>query len=204
MNEEVKACAECGSPNTSASQFCSPPCFEKAVARQSRTPASCSPDVVGRWSVSFHGSPPSAFVKSGKEGLPDSRRDLSYFEYATIGQRNAHGKHLRALVNEHNKAADALESMMREKDAPITDEQIKHMVQRFLSWRLPEHFSPDAGISFTPEFNVEYNAARGLPPQRHTPVGTNLFDANQAEEMVRYMVEGLPRAALDMTVDKGE
>lgn len=74
----------------------------------------------------------------------------------------------------------------------MTDEQIKHMVQRFLMWKLPEHFRPDAGISFEPEFNVEWNAKHGKPPQRHEPVGTNLFDADQAEAMVRHMVEGLP------------
>jgi hypothetical protein len=28
----------------------------------------------------------------------------------------------------------------------MTDEQIKHMVNRFLGWRLPENFQPDAGI----------------------------------------------------------
>jgi hypothetical protein len=83
----------------------------------------------------------------------------------------------------------------------MTDQQIKHMVNRFLGWRLPEHFSPDAGISFKPEYNVEYNASRGKPPSRYEPIGTNLFDASQAEAMVRYMVEGMPpdetKAALD-------
>lgn len=74
----------------------------------------------------------------------------------------------------------------------MNDEQIKHMVNRFLGWRLPEHFCPDAGISFKPEYNVEFNAARGKPPVRHEPIGTNLFDASQAEAMVRYMVEGMP------------
>jgi hypothetical protein len=74
----------------------------------------------------------------------------------------------------------------------MTNEQIKHMVNRFLGWRLPEDFSPDAGISFKPEYNVEYNAARGKQPHRHEPVGTNLLDAAQAEAMVRYMIEGLP------------
>lgn len=75
----------------------------------------------------------------------------------------------------------------------MTDEQIKYMVYRFLGWRVPEHFRPDAGISFNPEYNVEYNAARGKPPALHQPSGTNLFDAAQAEAMVRYMVEGMPR-----------
>ena len=73
----------------------------------------------------------------------------------------------------------------RERDALV-----KHMVNRFLGWRLPEHFRPDAGISFNPEYNIEYSAARGLTPPRHQPSGTNLFDATQAEAMVRYMLEG--------------
>lgn len=76
----------------------------------------------------------------------------------------------------------------------MTDEQIKYMVNRFLGWRLPEHFRPDAGISFKPEYNVEFNAARGKPPERHQPTGTNLFCAEQAEAMVRYMIEGMPPA----------
>jgi hypothetical protein len=67
-------------------------------------------------------------------------------------------------------------------------EQIKHMVQRFLSWRLPENFHPDAGISFKATFNDH------LPePMKHNPTGTNLFDADQAEAMVRHMVDGLPQ-----------
>jgi len=74
----------------------------------------------------------------------------------------------------------------------LTDAQIKHMVDRFLGWRLPENFSPDAGISFKAEYNIEYNAARGLPPARHQPIGTNLLDAAQAEAMVRHLIEGMP------------
>ena len=69
----------------------------------------------------------------------------------------------------------------------MTDEQIKHMVNRFLGWKLPENFAPDAGISFVRDYNV------GTPwPMKHEPVGTNLFDAQQAEAMVRYMIEGMP------------
>jgi hypothetical protein len=66
------------------------------------------------------------------------------------------------------------------------------MANRFLGWKLPENFNPDAGIKFEPEFNVEYNAKRGLPPARHEPTGTNLFDYTQAEAMIRHLVEGLP------------
>lgn len=77
----------------------------------------------------------------------------------------------------------------------MTEDQIKHMVDRFLAWKLPEDFSPDAGISFEPEYNVEWNAQEGRPPSRHEPTGTNLFDATQAREMVLYMLDGAPSDA---------
>ena len=60
----------------------------------------------------------------------------------------------------------------------MTEDQIKHMVDRFLGWKLPRDFKPDGGISF------DLISARG-------PSGTNLFDATQAEAMVRYMAERL-------------
>lgn len=74
----------------------------------------------------------------------------------------------------------------------MTEEQIKHMANRFLAWKLPADFHPDDGISFEPEFNVEWNAKQGKPPQRREPVGTNLFNATQAEAMVRHLVDGMP------------
>lgn len=70
----------------------------------------------------------------------------------------------------------------------MTEEQIKYMVDRFLGWHLPKDFSPDAGISFRPTFNEHMP----FGPQYHNPSGTNLFDARQAEEMVRYMIENMP------------
>ena len=67
--------------------------------------------------------------------------------------------------------------------------QIKHMVERFLQWKLPENFNPDGGISFKKMFNEHTDH-----PMKHEPVGTNLFDYTQAEQMVRYIVDGLPSA----------
>ena len=68
-------------------------------------------------------------------------------------------------------------------------EAVEYMVQRFLSWKLPENFNPDAGISFNPTFNDH------LPvPMKHNPTGTNLFDCTQAKAMVEHMLEGLPTA----------
>lgn len=63
----------------------------------------------------------------------------------------------------------------------MTEDQIKHMVDRFLAWTLPESFSPDAGISFKPL------SSASIPPS-----GTNLFDATQTDAMVRYMIKGMP------------
>lgn len=63
----------------------------------------------------------------------------------------------------------------------MTNEQIRHMVDRFLGWELPKDFNPDNGISYAPYHRIH-------------PSGTNLFTAAQAEAMVRYMVEDLPVA----------
>ena len=75
------------------------------------------------------------------------------------------------------------------KPAPMSDEQIKYMVDRFLGWRLPENFNPDGGISFKPTFNEGFS----FGPMKNEPTGTNLFDVTQAEAMIRYLVDGLPR-----------
>jgi len=70
----------------------------------------------------------------------------------------------------------------------MNDAQIKYMVQRFLQWRLPENFNPDGGISFKRMGNEHH-------PEwtyKNEPVGTNLLDATQTEEMIRYLVENIP------------
>ena len=68
----------------------------------------------------------------------------------------------------------------------MTDEQIKHMVDRFLGWKLPENFNPDGGVTF------EKLGNKGTPHEyRHQPSGTNLLDATQATAMVRHMLEGM-------------
>lgn len=69
----------------------------------------------------------------------------------------------------------------------MTDEQIKYMTERFLAWRLPDNFNPDAGISFAPDYNVGTDY-----PGKHQPTGTNLFDYTQAKAMIQHMLEGLP------------
>jgi len=70
----------------------------------------------------------------------------------------------------------------------MTDEQIKHMVRRFLAWKLPENLCPDNGISFKPPFDTEPMRSR------HWPMGTNFLNATQAENMVHHMLDNLPKA----------
>lgn len=70
------------------------------------------------------------------------------------------------------------------EDAESLDGLVKHMVNRFLGWKLPEDFVPDAGISF----ERVYNQHRPWP-SKHEPTGTNLFTAIQAEAMIRHMLE---------------
>ncbi|MFK4259044.1 hypothetical protein [Agrobacterium tumefaciens] len=68
----------------------------------------------------------------------------------------------------------------------MTEEQIKHMADRFLQWKLPEDFSPDGGISFRRDLN------ENTPfPMKHEPTGTNLLDAHQAKAMVEFITQGL-------------
>jgi ribA/ribD-fused uncharacterized protein len=72
----------------------------------------------------------------------------------------------------------------------MTEAQIKHMVDRFLAWKLPKTFSPDGGISFE-----RIAGADGPHPFTNEPSGTNLLCATEATEMVRHMLEGLPGAS---------
>lgn len=62
------------------------------------------------------------------------------------------------------------------------DAEIKQMVNRFLAWRLPQPWNPDNGISYQrPNYAHQ-------PTDSDWPIGTNLFDAAQAESMIRHML----------------
>lgn len=108
-------------------------------------------------------------------------------EHETVGAGAS--KKTLALELTPEQKAHLLKLGTRDGEVKMTDEQIKYMVTRFLGWRLPENFNPDAGISFKAEFN-EHTAH----PMRHEPTGTNLLDATQAEAMVRFMLDGMPSA----------
>lgn len=65
--------------------------------------------------------------------------------------------------------------------AIVTLRDLDAMMNRFLSWKLPPDFAPDAGISFKQE---DYDGAPW--PASAWPTGTNLFTAAQAKAMFIY------------------
>ncbi len=76
----------------------------------------------------------------------------------------------------------------------MNDAIIKAAVNRFLIWKLPENFNPDAGISFSP-------STCGMSYTNYWPIGTNLFTADQAEAMFRYCLEETEAAPTTPTPD---
>jgi hypothetical protein len=68
---------------------------------------------------------------------------------------------------------------------------IDHMVDRFLSWKLPKDFQPDQGISFKQATLKDYET------DRFWPIGTNLFTADQARTMISYMLEDIDTLAIE-------
>jgi hypothetical protein len=70
-----------------------------------------------------------------------------------------------------------------ESESPTSHEKlINHMVNKFLGWKLPNDFLPDAGISFTPYKSQTMN-------DLHWPSGTNLLNATQAKLMFEHCME---------------
>ena len=67
---------------------------------------------------------------------------------------------------------------LMEKHMKVTDD----MVNRFLTWRLPDDFIPDAGISFG-RTKYEWNKSQ------EWPTGTNLLTATQARQMLEHVLK---------------
>jgi len=122
----------------------------------------------------------AAFAQSEREAAAAEARRAAIEECA---QQVGSGRWMCSENCEGPQRIRALASPAPQ-ERTMNDDQIKHMVQRFLSWPLPKDFSPDGGISAKrPNY---------APEIEWTPSGTNLLTATQAEAMVRYMLEGCP------------
>lgn len=108
----------------------------------------------------------------------------SPYELAAQMDRKLHEAH---MLSHDLAAALSPDAEIRATVPALREDQIKHMVNRFLNWNLPKDFSPDGGISFQKVRN------QGTPyAGPNTPSGTNLLDGQQADAMVRHMLEGMP------------
>jgi len=109
----------------------------------------------------------------------ESCSDIDDFS-ETLGQQYAYEKALGVawgyaafLLAEDRYRAD--------KQAPAAATvDVDAMVNRFLGWKLPVDFYPDAGVSFSRTYAAQW----GMPS------GTNLFNAEQAKAMFEYCLKG--------------
>lgn len=77
---------------------------------------------------------------------------------------------------------DGFDIKFTEKD--MSKRLIDKMVDRFLGWRLPKDFCPDAGVSFKPTKPYEGDGFGNS----WWPIGTNLLTADQARQMIEHLL----------------
>lgn len=82
--------------------------------------------------------------------------------------------------------ADLLVAM---NEAPVVSQtktavfvSVESMVDRFLSWKLPDDFYPDCYITF------DRDKAASFPNGNGWPIGTNLFTAEQVRKMLEHVI----------------
>lgn len=153
----------------------SPDCITEAAEAQGWVP-----DNLFAYTEPGHDYP--AFVSINRDA--DGRHRITV-RSAGNGGRDIGEIHVSPETLEH-MATDVLAAINGETPAPATnfneaiDAHYKAMVDRFLGWKLPADFGPDAGIEFT---------AHGTHESPHWPVGTNLLTADQALAMFKHCVE---------------
>lgn len=91
------------------------------------------------------------------------------------------------LMSEVNRLHDELVAAQRQGEpvTAVTDE----MVSRFLCWSLPKDFCPDGGVNFDGRgrYSTGYETS--------WPIGTNLFTARQAKELLEHVISRAPATA---------
>lgn len=127
-------------------------------------------------------------------------QDANYFKMAAAMLENAvddvlQCAELTAVRREELEArasADKAIPVLTDLNIALgTEDLVEKMVDRFLVWPLPEEFSPSCGIAFVKSYQNMLGMQTREPGTPWWPVGTNLFGAVQAEQMVRHMLDGL-------------
>jgi len=83
------------------------------------------------------------------------------------------------------------ETVIGEKSAV----DVADAVNKFLGWKLPKDFYPDAGITFNKTRHSDHELT-GM-----WPTGTNLFTADQAREMFKFCLSVYPHPAPALTAE---
>jgi len=89
--------------------------------------------------------------------------------------RSAGDNNASAIILGRDQAVALAHDILRHYRAPTPD--VKAAVDRFLGWKLPETFHPDAGIAFkAPQHPLGW------------PTGTNLLNAEEARAMFEHVL----------------
>ena len=91
----------------------------------------------------------------------------------------------KQILQDMDQAHNRLQKRYAELEARLNVPSIDEMVNRFLSWSLPDDFHPDGGIEFNRESAYDHpDTGR----HKFKPTGTNLFHAGQAREMIEHIL----------------
>lgn len=114
--------------------------------------------------------------------LPELPEPVVLMSYGFVEATGFTADQMRAYATEAVK-----QSLAQPAPAQSVVPDVSEMVNRFLAWKLPKSFCPDAGITFKPYYN------ENTPwPMKHEPTGTNLFNAVEAKAMFEYCLQGSP------------
>jgi hypothetical protein len=114
-----------------------------------------------------------AYLDLGTGGYMDIGTDLTDEALAALPK----GRHMLGIVGTYG-----VDEYVPAQPAPsVPDDMIEQAVTRFLSWKLPKDFHPDGGMVFIPTKGRGYDSL-------HWPCGTNLLNAQQARDMLRYVL----------------
>ena len=134
-------------------------------------------------------TPASLTSERGKERIEQQKVEIDRLKEvlhdeiaANLAVREKGGAH------DDEDMSTFLERLIAERDefraraqTPVTKDVVTdEMVRRFLSWRLPKDFHPDAGINFDRSFSDKYPHC--------WPIGTNLLNDPQARAMLEHVL----------------
>lgn len=166
------------------------PCACDECLKPAIRTALCESGTVSRDDVLVPVEPTEAMIDAGAQRLvswddgckwPDSWSELQVAAARNDAEKVWRSMWLEASGQSHEASKHPTS---KERRGP-TEEELSAMVDRFLGWRLPKDFAPDHYITFDREAAQRaHDSTNGIS----WPIGTNLFTADQARAMLRYVL----------------